>query len=501
MAVRRLPSLRSVTLTVTERCNLRCSYCYVPADRGRVMSAEVADAAVDAFAAHADDEGGLSLSFFGGEPFLATRLVARAIERARAKVRDGAALRVVMPTNGLLLDEAARALCRDERIELAISVDGDARSTTRPFAGGAPSAPKLLEMLPALLDLEPRAKLIARMTVTPANVDELASNVRALARRGFRRIVFLPAFEEDWTDEAIALWEREHRRLATWIVGARSAGRRLAELPTLSGLEARLTRSTPRRACGAGERLAAVATDGRVFPCYRFVFDDALAEFQIGDVRDGSWNAEVLARFAGLDPEQARPEHGSCRTCASRDGCTHFCPALGALRLGDPRGVPEVACRLMRASVEAIRASVSRARPAPRKAGVSWAAATALVVGAIASTGAACGGKVEGPSGDGDAGYDAPGPGVCAVRPDSSTDGASPGICPVYDAGTDAGVIGPGVCDYADTGVPLDAPPAFDAGNGPGICPAVVDSDAPDDGYAPGLCTTPADTGPTPGLC
>ena len=358
-------------------------------------------------------------------------------------------------------------------------------------------------MIPEILRLDPRAKLVARMTVSPANVSELASNVRALARKGFRRIVFLPAFEEDWTDEALGLWAREHRRLATWIIGARRAGQRLPELPSISGIEARLVRGTPRRACGAGERQAAVATDGRVFPCYRFVSDDALSAFRLGDVRDGSWDEEVLARFADLVPEQARPEGGSCRSCASHDGCTHFCPALGALHLGDPRGVPAVACRLMRVQVEVIRSYVSRARPAPPTPRVSWAAATALVVGAIASTGAACGGKVEGPAGDDDAGYDAPGPGVCAVQADSSTDGPSPGVCPVYDGGADTGMIGPGICDYADTGAALDSSPSLDADYGPGICPAVVDSgvEASDGGLGPGICTVPADTGPMPGLC
>jgi hypothetical protein len=47
------PRLRGLTLTVTERCNLRCGYCYVPVEHGRTMSPEISDGAVDLLLRHA----------------------------------------------------------------------------------------------------------------------------------------------------------------------------------------------------------------------------------------------------------------------------------------------------------------------------------------------------------------------------------------------------------------------------------------------------------------
>jgi sulfatase maturation enzyme AslB (radical SAM superfamily) len=84
----KLPGLRSMTLTVTERCNLRCTYCYMPVTRGRAMDASVADAAVDLLAEHAAADGTVTLAFFGGEPFLAQDTVRRAAERAKP-IGDG----------------------------------------------------------------------------------------------------------------------------------------------------------------------------------------------------------------------------------------------------------------------------------------------------------------------------------------------------------------------------------------------------------------------------
>ena len=95
-------ALRSLTLTLTERCNMRCSYCHVPSDGGRTMRPEVADAAVDWLMQNGND---VTLSFYGGEPFVASGLMMRAIERARAAAgADGKRrLRVLTPTNGLML--------------------------------------------------------------------------------------------------------------------------------------------------------------------------------------------------------------------------------------------------------------------------------------------------------------------------------------------------------------------------------------------------------------
>jgi organic radical activating enzyme len=98
--------LRGIILTLTERCNLRCGYCYVPVEQGRTMTPEVAARAVDWFAANAAEDGTLGLSFFGGEPFLAAEQMRRVTAHLRARVPDHRRVRVVTPTNALAMSEA-----------------------------------------------------------------------------------------------------------------------------------------------------------------------------------------------------------------------------------------------------------------------------------------------------------------------------------------------------------------------------------------------------------
>jgi uncharacterized protein len=335
--------MRSLTLTLTEQCNLACSYCYARHSTRR-MSEAVVDAAVDFWLATARDEPGLNLSFYGGEPFLEPALMRRALARARSHAGDRQGLRCMTPTNGLVVDRAAL----DDGIELVVSIDAIPDGVERRHADGRDPVAEVLARLP---DLLPHVAL-ARMTVTPTNVTRLSQNVQAIARRGFPSIVFQPAWELGWDDAAILAWGREHARLFTWMLGARQAGARIPELPNLAGVLARLRRGKPRRACGAGVELAAVATDGSILPCYRFVFG---TDCRLGDVGTGVTEHATQRAFAALAPDALGPEEGSCTACPASDGCTHYCPALGHLMCGDVARVPAVVCALTRAAVLALR--------------------------------------------------------------------------------------------------------------------------------------------------
>jgi uncharacterized protein len=497
--IRSLPPLREVTLTLTARCNLRCSYCYVPAGQEQSMSDDVIDAAVELFARHADGTGELTLSFFGGEPFLQPESMERAV--ARARERFGPRMpRVVTPTNGLAVDGRARSLCRRNGIKLALSIDGVSSSTARPYADGRDSTSALRSRIPRILADSAERPVSARMTVTPQNVAELGRNIRAVARMGFRKIFYLPDVEQDWDEDALRRWRVAHEQIGTWLVGAHGAGVTVPDLPPWRGIEARLLLGRPKRACGAGERLVAVTTDGRLVPCYRFAFERGESHV-LGTVREGFTRPDVAERFANLDPSTLHPQDGDCANCEAAEGCTHVCPAQGWLACGDPLAVPTVTCRLMRVQVDVIRQFVALARRPRRTARRPRWAAAAMVTAMAAFGVSACGGSVE--AGEANAGsddggadatdFDVEGPGVCPVQVDASDDQVGPGQCPVQlDASDDQ--YAPGVCP-----VQVDA---SDDHYGPGQCP--VQMDASDDQYGPGVCPVQVDGGEDamgPGLC
>ncbi|HMR79577.1 MAG TPA: radical SAM protein, partial [Polyangiaceae bacterium] len=89
----------SLVLTVTRRCNLRCSYCPTAKDGFPTLTRAQALRALDLFV---DRYGGGDIKLFGGEPLLEPDTVRAVMERAEA-LPGGR--RVYLSTNGLGLSQ------------------------------------------------------------------------------------------------------------------------------------------------------------------------------------------------------------------------------------------------------------------------------------------------------------------------------------------------------------------------------------------------------------
>lgn len=114
-------------LNITERCNLRCRYCtysglYAHHRRHgtKDMPPEVAHKAIDHFLANLGEEP--CLSFYGGEPLLRLDLIQDLV--AYAEARTPRPLSYAITTNGILLDEPARAYLRAKGFGVLVSLDG-----------------------------------------------------------------------------------------------------------------------------------------------------------------------------------------------------------------------------------------------------------------------------------------------------------------------------------------------------------------------------------------
>ncbi|MBW2261769.1 MAG: radical SAM protein [Deltaproteobacteria bacterium] len=486
---KKLPeSFTNLTLTLTSRCNLGCSYCYRPREGQDDMSPGVARAAVDLLAESRRDR--LSLSFFGGEPFLALDAMDAALERASCVLHGP---HVTCTTNGTAMEGRASDLVSGHGIELAMSIDGLGGPDERSM-GSPGEVTRYVRQVQSLS----RDDLMARMTVTPSNVGHLVASIRSLRDLGFQRIVYQPAVELDWDAASVEVWADEHRRLGTWQLGLRSAGRRVPDLPSWRRVESTL-RGARLKACGAGTRLAAVRTDGSLVPCYRLVFTDLES---IGDVESGFARTPVLERYEALTAGSRRSEDGDCSTCDAARGCTYYCPAMGQIMLGDPRAVPAAACRLMRAQVgEVVRFAAKRARPSTGRMVMRWAA-TAVAAAATTCITTGCG---ESTSRDAQDESDVADVAETAGdTPGEALEDIYPGVCPaempedaVSDTETD-----PLTETVTDTGT--DPLPETSTDYYPGICPAEMPYDGVSDTgsdierdreeVGPGVC-------PWPGIC
>ena len=112
--------LRNLRLSVTDRCNLRCSYCmpekeYVWLPRQDILHFEEIEQLIDLFL----DVGVDKVRLTGGEPLLRRDLPALVAGlAARPRIRD-----LAMTTNGVLLAQDAKALADAGLHRLTVSLD------------------------------------------------------------------------------------------------------------------------------------------------------------------------------------------------------------------------------------------------------------------------------------------------------------------------------------------------------------------------------------------
>lgn len=175
--------IEHLTVTLTDRCNLRCRYCAythggvagVRRHGDRTLAPETLARVVRAFLDDASRVAHPVLSLYGGEPLLARELLVLALELVRDEA-PRAGVGVVVDTNGLLLEDAdLRRLFREHRVDLQVSLDGPAaiHDRHRRTVDDGPSHGRILAGLRALLREDPTAAARLRFQVTVVDPRDL----------------------------------------------------------------------------------------------------------------------------------------------------------------------------------------------------------------------------------------------------------------------------------------------------------------------------------------
>jgi sulfatase maturation enzyme AslB (radical SAM superfamily) len=209
-------------LTVTRRCNLRCSYCPTAKDGWPSLDTPAALRAIDLFV---ERYGGGDIKLFGGEPLLEPEVVRAVFERARelAGVR-----RVYLSTNGLGLDPEWLAFLRShDKAILTLSMDGkpeDHRRHRRALAQVPDAYDHVGALLPELIRM-PRT--VVTQTIAPSTARRADENFEHLLALGFSRFNFLPGYYLAWRDEQLASLRESFEAMAGRIASAWRKGVRL----------------------------------------------------------------------------------------------------------------------------------------------------------------------------------------------------------------------------------------------------------------------------------
>jgi uncharacterized protein len=326
------PAPQSISLNVSNRCNLGCGYCYAAQGgfqgaQPSPMDQDTARRAIDRLVAVADASRPITIGFLGGEPFANRALIHWIVgygdDLARRSALD---VRYSVTTNGTLLNPADLELLRSRGFAVTVSIDGGAEvhdaQRPRPLGkrvGG--SWAQVVEHVRPLLENPGRARICARATVTNRNLD-VAAHLRSLVEVGFTEVGFAPLRtgpsqagalrDVDWPVYLDALIAASRPEVARLHAGEPS---RLSNLAiALKQLHRGASSPYP---CGAGGGYFSVSAEGRWYACHRAIGDPA---FELGT----STGLDVERRRAFLTARHVDAQV-DCRSCWARYLCSGGC--------------------------------------------------------------------------------------------------------------------------------------------------------------------------------
>lgn len=188
-------------LMMAQGCNFACNYCKIP-DLAKhygehLLSFEDATAGIGLWQRHIEDQPQddnlYFLIFYGGEPLLNREVLERLLPYIAEEKRAGHLpdkLELMLCTNGSLVDASLARLLAKHEIMVAIGIDGpkNHNDLARITTDGKPTFTAIEDSVRLLVGAG--IKVVASVTITPANIRELGQYPDFLRKLGFSQFGF-----------------------------------------------------------------------------------------------------------------------------------------------------------------------------------------------------------------------------------------------------------------------------------------------------------------------
>lgn len=315
-----IPETLSAWLHITDRCNLRCDYCYLP-HLARDMSIDIGRAAIESTfrSASLNNYRRVKLKYAGGEALLCSPLIkelhlyAQSLSKEKGIILDGVVL-----SNGTLITPEIIEMLKILNLRLMISLDGlsDFHNIQRNYAGGKGS----------FQDVERGIKIALQnglipdisITISGRNAEGLSDLIEWILEHNlpfslnFYRENELSASYED-------LQLEESRMIQGMLAAFKVIELKLPNRSLLGSLVDRANLASPhKRTCGVGQSYLVFDYQGQIAKCQMQLHKT------ISSVDAQDPLTVVRQDKTGIQNLSVEEKEG-CRTCEWKYWCTGGC--------------------------------------------------------------------------------------------------------------------------------------------------------------------------------
>lgn len=291
----------SVLLTITNRCNLSCSYCYESMKDTRDMSLEVGKKIIiDSFKKiRKGDYDLIEFDFHGGEPFMNFNFIQKICEWTWSQEWP-ISYRFFGTTNGTLLSEKVKIWLSNNKDLICFALSMDGMPEMNKQNRGCTIPDDNLQFFQMNWPLQP-----IKMTISKETISNIGKGIIYAHEKGFKVSVNM-AYGIDWDSSYLDVYKKEldilveYYKENTDILPCSIFDKNLAPIY--------IERNNIRH-CGAGRNMKTFDTEGRSFPCQMFSSNSIKAE---------EWNRIVECDFVNDD---SLYQDSECSTCLIYNIC------------------------------------------------------------------------------------------------------------------------------------------------------------------------------------
>ncbi|MBI5573556.1 MAG: peptide-modifying radical SAM enzyme CbpB [Elusimicrobia bacterium] len=343
----------AVYFNPTDRCNLNCSYCYIPENlrkNGKNMSVEKLSRALEIlkiYFKHTLPKGQKpQIVFHGAEPMLNKKTVFSAIDKFRKYFRFG------IQTNGTLLDAEAIEFLTSRGVSIGLSLDGHNAKVADQLRKNWNGKGIFQNVIEAINRLRGYKNYSVICTTTNKNMSSLTKIVEFLHKMEVPICMLNPirctlSGARQYKPVDYQISKHYLKALDRTYHLYKKTGRKLVVANFANVLMGIIAPSGRQlmcdiSPCGGGRCFFAISCSGDLFPCSEFI---GLEKFKGGNIFKDDINKVLKTEPFNLVTNRHIENIEPCSRCAVRHFCGSPCPAE-ANEMGGSIEKPGAFCEL-----------------------------------------------------------------------------------------------------------------------------------------------------------
>lgn len=317
--------VNNIEFDLSELCNLDCKYCYLQSGKKRSsnenrLTHRIFDAFFENYVGHIERLDSVTVSFWGGEPLLNFDMIKYIVDRFHTYRTEKREISFLLVTNGMLLNREILEFCREYKIRVQMSVDGDkeAHDALRQTKSGNGTYETILAKADLCKEMGVDYHFLATLSRISASPTQILEEFRSrghkypffnimnpITPQNYEYLHPVKSKEviEDLFDHFLREFEKDEEKA-------------LLSFPNIYFIFRRFFTSSPRTSCGVCAGRKAIKYDGTIYPCRRMVDSP---ERCIGNVWDGIDDPYLELYHSTIQTND------SCRACNYRLFCGGTC--------------------------------------------------------------------------------------------------------------------------------------------------------------------------------